>query len=71
MIIKRKDYIMITNYEIFKNTIQNLSTSQGFYTRLYNDFLNWSDEEKQNAEKVLNDLPKWKDNVDCVLFLEQ
>lgn len=62
---------MITNYEIFKNTIQNLSTSQGFYSRLYNDFLNWSDEEKQNAEKVLNDLPKWKDSVDCVLFLEQ
>ena len=62
---------MITNYEIFKNTIQSLSTSQGFYSRLYNDFLNWSDEERENAKKVLNDLPQWKDNVDCVLFLEQ
>lgn len=62
---------MITNYEIFKNTIQSLSTAQGFYSRLYNDFLNWSDEERENAEKVLNDLPQWKDNVDCVLFLEQ
>ena len=62
---------MITNYEIFQNTIQSLSTSQGFYSRLYNDFLNWNDEEKQNAKKVLNDLPQWKDTVDCVLFLEQ
>lgn len=62
---------MITNYEIFKNTIQNLSTSQGFYSRLYNDFLNWNDEERENAERVLNDLPQWKDSVDCVLFLEQ
>ena len=62
---------MITNYEIFKNTIQSLSTAQGFYSRLYNDFLNWTDEEKQNAEKVLNDLPQWHDSVDCVLFLEQ
>ena len=62
---------MITNYEIFKNTIQSLSTSQGFYSRLYRDFLNWSDEERENAKKVLNDLPQWKDNVDCVLFLEQ
>ena len=62
---------MITNYEIFKSTIESLSTSQGFYTRLYNDFLNWSDEERENAEKVLNDLPQWKDSVDCVLFLEQ
>lgn len=62
---------MITNYEIFKNTIQSLSTSQGFYSRLYRDFLNWSDEERENAERVLNDLPQWKDSVDCVLFLEQ
>ena len=62
---------MITNYEIFKNTIKGLSTSQGFYSRLYRDFLNWSDEERENAERVLNDLPQWKDSVDCVLFLEQ
>ena len=62
---------MITNYEIFKNTIQSLSTSQGCYSRLYNDFLLWSEEEKANAKKVLNDLPQWNDSVDCVLFLEQ
>ena len=42
---------MITNYEIFKNTIQSLSTSQGCYSRLYNDFLLWSEEEKANAKK--------------------
>ena len=62
---------MITNYEIFQDTIKTLSTSQGFYSRLYNDFLNWNDEERENAERVLNNLPQWKDNVDCVLFLEQ
>lgn len=62
---------MITNYEIFQDTIKTLSTSQGFYSRLYNDFLNWNDEERENAERVLNDLPQWKDSVDCVLFLEQ
>ena len=63
--------MIMNNYEIFKSTIESLSTSQGFYSRLYNDFLNWSDEERMNAEKVLNDLPQWKDSVDCVLFLEQ
>lgn len=60
-----------TNYEIFQDTIKTLSTSQGFYSRLYRDFLNWNDEERENAERVLNDLPQWKDSVDCVLFLEQ
>lgn len=62
---------MKTNFEIFKETIASLSSSQGFYSRLYNDFLNWSDEELQNAEKALNQMTQWKDSVDCVLFLEQ
>ena len=60
-----------TNYEIFQDTIKGLSTSQGFYSRLYRDFLNWNDEERENAKRSLNNLPQWKDSVDCVLFLEQ
>lgn len=60
-----------TNYEIFQDTIKKLSTAQGFYSRLYNDFLNCNDEKRENIERVLNDLPQWKDSVDCVMFLEQ
>ena len=62
---------MITNYEIFVNTLETLSTSQGFYSRRYAEFLSWSDEEKENIKKGLNSLDQWNDSVDCVLFLEQ
>lgn len=62
---------MITNYEIFVNTLKTLSTSQGFYSRRYAEFLSWSDEEKENIKKGLNSLDQWHDSVDCVLFLEQ
>lgn len=60
----------MTNYEIFVKTLETLSSSQGFYSRLYNDFLNWNDDKHENAKKVLNNLPQWEDTVDCVMFLE-
>lgn len=60
-----------TNYEIFVDTIKSLSTAQGFYSRLYRNFLESSKEEKENAKQYLNSIPQWHDTVDCVLFLEQ
>ena len=65
-----KEIFTMTNYEIFVNTLKTLKSSQRFYSRLYNDFLNWSDDEHENAKNVLNNLPQWEDTVDCVMFLE-
>ena len=59
-----------TNFEIFQHTINTLRYSQGFYSRLANDFENWTEEERTNAEKVMNDLPQWSDDVDCIMWLE-
>ena len=62
---------MITNYEIFLRTVKTLAGSQGFYSRLQSAVNEWTEEEHENAKQSLNQLPQWRDDVDCVLFLEQ
>ena len=62
---------MKTNFEIFVDTVNMLAGSQGFYSRLKMDMLDWTEEEKENTVDGLNSLPQWKDNLDCVLWLEQ
>ena len=62
---------MITNYEIFLRTVKTLCNSQGFYSRLQRDINTWTEEEHENAKQSLNQLPQWKDDLDCILFLEQ
>ena len=60
------------NFKMFLSTVQSLSGSQGFYSRLQRDINNWSDEERLQAEEYFNSLPqKFNDNVDVILFLEQ
>ena len=60
-----------TNYEIFIDTVNSLKFSQGFYSRIARDLDLMSDEQKQNIENELNNLPQWNDTLDCVLYLEQ
>lgn len=60
-----------TNYEIFIDTVNSLKFSQGFYSRIARDLNLMSDEQKQNIENELNNLPQWNDTLDCVLYLEQ
>ena len=60
-----------TNFEIFVDTVNMLAGSQGFYSRLKRDMLEWTEEELENAKTGLNGMPQWKDSLDCVLWLEQ
>jgi hypothetical protein len=60
-----------TNYEIFIDTVNSLKYSQGFYSRIARDLDLMSDEQKQDIENELNNLPQWNDTLDCVLYLEQ
>ena len=61
-----------SNFKMFLNTVQTLSGSQGFYSRLQRNIDNWSDEERLQAEEYFNSLPqRFNDNVDVILFLEQ
>ena len=60
-----------TNYEIFIDTVNSLKFSQGFYSRIARDLDLMSDEQKQDIENELNNLPQWNDTLDCVLYLEQ
>jgi Tfp pilus assembly protein PilP len=63
--------LQATNFKMFLHTVNVLSGSQGFYSRLQRDINEWTAEERANAEKQINSLPKFKDEVDVVLWLEQ
>ena len=58
----------VQNYNLFYNTIKSLSYSQGSYGRLLRDIDSLSEEDKQ---KLVDQLPAFKDAVDVVLFIEQ
>ena len=42
-----------------------------FYSRLQREINEWTDEEREQAKEQINSLPKFKDEVDVVLWLEQ
>lgn len=56
------------NYELFFSTIKSLSTSQGFYGRLFNQLIDMDEDERI---ELINKLPKFDNAVDVVLWLEQ
>lgn len=62
---------MPTNYEILLDTVNSLKNSQGFYSRLARDLNEMTAEEKEQVKQEVNDLPQWKDSLDCVLYLEE
>ena len=57
-----------TNWDVFYNTIKNLSGSQGFYTRLYNAIESWdADTLKEKMDMVNNLDTKFNEPVDIIL----
>lgn len=60
-----------TNWDVFYNTIKDLSGSQGFYSRLYSTIESWdADTLKEKMDMVNNLDTKFNEPVDVVLYLE-
>lgn len=60
----------MTNYEIFLRTVDTLKSSQGFYSHLNAELMEMTKEAKELFKNKLNSLSQWKDDVDCILWLE-
>lgn len=60
----------MTSFEIFIDTIKKLAGSQGYYTRVYNAYLNMSDFEKVILENYINLNKNYKDSIDVIMDLE-
>ena len=60
------------SFRIMFDTIKGLRHSQGFYSRLYSDLM---ENIKYNKEELVDclknsELPKFKDTLDVVMYLE-
>ena len=70
-----KNEKLVQNAKSFRmvfETIKDLRYSQGFYSRIYTDLM---EDIKYNKENILNflnnsELPKFKDTLDVVMYLE-
>ena len=60
------------SFRIMFETVKGLRHSQGFYSRLYNDLMEDIKYNKENISDFLNnkELPKFKDTLDVVMYLE-
>lgn len=70
-----KNEKLVRNAKSFRmmfDTIKGLRHSQGFYTRLYASLMEEIKYNKENISDFLNnnELPKFKDTVDVVMYLE-
>lgn len=70
-----KNEKLVQNAKSFRmifDTVKSLRHSQGFYSRLYNDLIENIKYNKEDLSDFLNnsELPKFKDNVDVVMYLE-
>ena len=62
---------MNDNTRLFINTIDSLAGSQGFYSRLSQQIHNAINNDSSIIGKLKNDLPKFNDMLDVVIYLEQ
>ena len=62
---------MDDNTELFINTIDSLASSQGFYSRLSQQIHDAIDNDASMIDKLNNELPKFNDMLDVVMYLEQ
>lgn len=62
-----KDLERYKNFARLFNVVYSLKNSQGFYSRLYNDLVNLSEDEISDIE---NELPDFYDEVDVIMYLE-
>ncbi len=71
MNMKYKETIMNENTKLFINTIDSLASSQGFYSRLSQDIHDAINNGSNIIGKLNNELPKFNDMLDVVMYLEQ
>ena len=62
---------MNENTKLFIDTIDRLSMSQGFYSRLSQQIHEAIDNDANLIGKLNSDLPKFNDMLDVVMYLEQ
>ena len=70
-----KNEKLVQNAKSFRmvfDTIKSLRHSQGFYSRLYNELIENIKHDKEGLVDYLNnsELPKFKDTLDVVMYLE-
>ena len=72
-----KNEKLVQNAKSFRmvlDTIKSLRHSQGFYNMLYYELMKDIKHNKENISNFLNDselqLPKFKDTLDVVMYLE-
>lgn len=70
-----KNEKLVQNAKSFRmvyETIKSLRHSQGFYSRLYNELIENIKYNKEELADYLNNskLPKFKDTLDVVMYLE-
>ena len=70
-----KNEKLVQNAKSFRmvfDTIKGLRHSQGFYTRLYASLIEDIKYNKENISDFLNnsELPKFKDSLDVIMYLE-
>lgn len=60
------------SFRMILETAKGLRYSQGFYSRLYSDLMEDIKYNKENISNFLNnsELPKFKDTLDVVMYLE-
>lgn len=60
------------SFRMILDTVTLLRHSQGFYSRFYNDLMKNIKYNKENISDFLNnsELPKFKDTLDVVMYLE-
>ena len=60
------------SFRIMFDTIKDLRHSQGFYGRVYNDLMENIKYNKEDLVDYLNnsELPKFKDSLDVIMYLE-
>ena len=60
------------SFRMILETAKSLRHSQGFYSRLYNDLMENIKYNKEELVDRLNDseLPKFKDSLDVIMYLE-
>lgn len=60
------------SFRMMFDTIKGLSHSQGFYSRAYNNLMKKIKYNKKDLSDFLNnsELPKFKDTLDVVMYLE-
>ena len=62
---------MNKNTKLFIDTVDRLSASQGFYTQISRDIHNAINNDSRIIDRLDNELPKFNDSVDVILYLEQ